>query len=122
MLLNLIRFVLLYFKIIIIYFFRVEEIDPEYMLRKSFRQYQNDKDKPKIEESIINKKILFSILLEIRFLEEKKNNIQIIDEIMISEYFHIKEQLNKLKQSMRNVINQPSNILPFLQAGRLVRV
>lgn len=93
------------------------------MLRKSFRQYQNDKDKPKIEESIIiNKKILFSILLEIRFLEEKKNNIQIIDEIMISEYFHIKEQLNKLKQSMRNVINQPSNILPFLQAGRLVRV
>jgi ATP-dependent RNA helicase DOB1 len=55
-------------------------------------------------------------------LESEYNALVIDDQDTISEYYHLRVQLNKLKENMREIIHQPLYALPFLQPGRLVRV
>eukprot|EP00300_Choanocystis_sp_HF-7_P014133 c18578_g1_i2.p1 GENE.c18578_g1_i2~~c18578_g1_i2.p1 ORF type:complete len:1024 (+),score=274.98 c18578_g1_i2:41-3073(+) len=88
---------------------RTEEADPEHMIRHSFHQFQSDRALPDMQ------KTRNELIGEIEA-------IQIEDEALVSEYHHTRQQLNKLKQELTDAINKPQHALPFLQAGRLVRV
>jgi ATP-dependent RNA helicase DOB1 len=88
---------------------RVEGVDPEYLIRKSFHQFQTDRNFPKLEQKVLE-------------LEKEKEKIVIDDEDTVSEYYHLRSQLRRLRDSMKEVINQPTHALPYLQPGRLVKV
>jgi len=88
---------------------RVEDIDPENLLKRSFHQYQQEAFIPQL-------------VAKCDSLEEEMSKMFIRDESNVIEYSSIKSQLNKLKEAMRDFINQPSYVQPFLVPGRIVKV
>ncbi|XP_046900625.1 exosome RNA helicase MTR4 [Hypomesus transpacificus] len=88
---------------------RVEEINPEYMLEKSFYQFQHYRAVPGVVEKMSS-------------LEEQYNAIQIPNEESVVTYYKIRQQLAKLAKEIEEFIHKPKYCLPFLQPGRLVKV
>ncbi|KAJ7415042.1 hypothetical protein WISP_80074 [Willisornis vidua] len=88
---------------------RVEEINPEYMLEKSFYQFQHYRTIPEIVERVNN-------------LEAQYNKIAIPNEENVVIYYRIRQQLAKLGKDIEEYIHKPKYCLPFLQPGRLVKV
>ncbi|XP_039856738.1 exosome RNA helicase MTR4 [Simochromis diagramma] len=88
---------------------RVEEINPEYMLEKSFYQFQHYRALPGVVEKI-------------KKLEEQYHTIEIPNEESVVTYFKIRQQLAKLSKEIQEFIHKPKYCLPFLQPGRLVKV
>ncbi|XP_035234652.1 exosome RNA helicase MTR4 [Anguilla anguilla] len=88
---------------------RVEEINPEYMLEKSFYQFQHYRAVPGVVEKM-------------RKLEALYNAIEIPNEESVVTYYKIRQQLVKLGKEIEEYIHKPKYCLPFLQPGRLVKV
>uniref|UniRef100_A0A8C4RKD4 Exosome RNA helicase MTR4 n=1 Tax=Erpetoichthys calabaricus TaxID=27687 RepID=A0A8C4RKD4_ERPCA len=88
---------------------RVEEINPEYMLEKSFYQFQHYRAVPGVVEKV-------------KTLEEQYNAIEIPNEESVVTYYKIRQQLAKLGKEIEEYIHKPKYCLPFLQPGRLVKV
>ncbi|GFU46746.1 exosome RNA helicase MTR4 [Trichonephila clavipes] len=88
---------------------RVDEINPEYMLERSFFQFQNYSVIPQLYEKI-------------KTLQKKHDAIHIDREDEIDSYYKIKKQLSALAEEYRAYLVQPEYCVPFFQPGRLVKV
>lgn len=115
---------------------RVEEINPEYMLEKSFYQFQHYRALPGVVESKCMVTFAVSAFLliyfettllilapaEIKKYEEQYHTIEIPNQESVVTYFKIRQQLAKLGKEIQEFIHRPKYCLPFLQPGRLVKV
>ena len=63
-----------------------------------------------------------SFLTEVKELEAKRDAIAIEDEEKVTNYYRIRQQLQKLEKEMQTHITKPIYCVPFLQPGRLVKV
>lgn len=88
---------------------RVEEINPEYMLERSFYQFQNQAAIPGLHEEY-EKKL------------EEYNGLVVEDEDAISSYYDIRQELDVLGVQFRSYITKVNYLTPFMQPGRLVKV
>lgn len=88
---------------------RVEGISPQFMLLNSFYQFQNAASVPKLEQHL-------------QQLTIEYNNVTVDDEYHVKEYYDLKKQLEGYQESVRQVVTHPGHILPFLQAGRVIKV
>ncbi|KAK0052105.1 superkiller viralicidic activity 2-like 2 isoform X1 [Biomphalaria pfeifferi] len=88
---------------------RVEDINPEYMLERSFFQFQNYAAIPALLEKLQAK-------------ESEYKALSVEDEDSISAYYRIRQQLETLGRELRHFILKPTYLLPFLQPGRVVKV
>ncbi|CAH3186779.1 unnamed protein product, partial [Porites evermanni] len=88
---------------------RVEEVNPEIMLEKSFYQFQNYASVP-------------GMIDKLRELEVKRDAFEIPNEESITAYYKIRQQLKRLGNDMLSFIHQPKFCLPFMQPGRLIQV
>ncbi|GAB6028830.1 Exosome RNA helicase MTR4 [Chamberlinius hualienensis] len=88
---------------------RVEEINPEYMLERSFCQFQHYANIPSLYEKLEKCEKEYSALTVPKLSE-------------ISMYHKTRFQLDPLLKDMRAFIMKPRYILPFLQPGRLVKL
>ncbi len=88
---------------------RVEDADPENLLRSSFHQYQQEQNAP---------------ILECRAEEIQKEAslIQVEREDVVADYYTTERLLERTRSDMSIVIREPVHCLPFLQSGRLVQV
>lgn len=88
---------------------RVEGISPEFMLERSFFQFQNNSSVPRLESRIEE-------------LKSQRDAITIEDEVNIAEYFTLYLQLQTYEKDLRDVVHHPSYCLQFIQPGRLVKI
>uniref|UniRef100_A0A1X7UR54 Exosome RNA helicase MTR4 n=1 Tax=Amphimedon queenslandica TaxID=400682 RepID=A0A1X7UR54_AMPQE len=88
---------------------RVEEINPEYMLERSFYQFQNNSTIPDLEEKV-------------KVLEKKRDALVIEDEDNVTSYYKMRDHISKLSMQMQRFITKPTYCIPFMQPGRLVNV
>ncbi|XP_008546957.1 exosome RNA helicase MTR4 [Microplitis demolitor] len=88
---------------------RVEEINPEYMLERSFFQFQNQAAIP----GLYNK---------VKELQQLYDDIVVDKFNQIASYHDIRLQLDRLKVDYRNFITKVEYILKFLQPGRMVKI
>lgn len=88
---------------------RVEEINPEYMLERSFYQFQNQSSIPDLYKCVQTK-------------QDAVNAIKIPNESSIASYYHIRDQLDSLGKQFRSFMTTPIYLVPFLQPGRMVKV
>ncbi|XP_067622006.1 exosome RNA helicase MTR4 [Eurosta solidaginis] len=88
---------------------RVEEINPEYMLERSFFQFQNQSSIPELYKQVQDK-------------QNELENIKIIEEHSVASYHHIREQLDSYGKQFKRWITKPEYLVPFLQPGRLIKV
>ncbi|XP_063928179.1 exosome RNA helicase MTR4 [Zophobas morio] len=88
---------------------RVEEINPEYMLERSFYQFQNQTAIPGLYDKYKGKL-------------EQCNSFQIESEVQIASYYNIRQQLDRLGLQFRSYLTKSNYLIPFLQPGRLVKI
>ncbi|KAL5016577.1 hypothetical protein ScPMuIL_006166 [Solemya velum] len=88
---------------------RVEEINPEYMLERSFYQFQNYSAIPELCERL-------------KSTEGEYNKMKIPSEELVASYYKIRQQLENLGKDLIGYIQNPQYLLPFLQPGRLIQV
>ncbi|KAG8195554.1 hypothetical protein JTE90_002180 [Oedothorax gibbosus] len=88
---------------------RVEEINPEYMLERSFFQFQNYSALPQLYEKITQ-------------LQQSHSSMRIDREEEVDVYYKMKKQLATLGEEYRTYIVQPEYCVPFFQPGRMVKV
>uniref|UniRef100_A0A8D8XRQ2 Superkiller viralicidic activity 2-like 2 n=1 Tax=Cacopsylla melanoneura TaxID=428564 RepID=A0A8D8XRQ2_9HEMI len=88
---------------------RVEEINPEYMLERSFYQFQNQSTIPDLAGKV-------------RELQGRVHKMKIEREAEVASYYHIRQQLDLLAKEYQSFINNPQYLIPFLQGGRLVKI
>lgn len=88
---------------------RVEEINPEYMLERSFFQFQNQSSIPTLYKETQEK-------------QKEFDEIHIPNEENIASYYQIRDQLDNLGKQFRTFITTPVYLVPFLQPGRLIKI
>lgn len=88
---------------------RVEEINPEYMLERSFFQFQNQTAIPGYYEDYQKKM-------------EHLNSFEIENEDQIASYYNIRQELNTLSIEFRIHLTKSEHLIPFLQPGRLLKI
>lgn len=88
---------------------RVDDINPEYLLDKSFFQFQNHAKIPKLRE-------------EYDELEKKIAQIKIADEKKISSFKKLTVEQDELMKEYLTFVHKPDNLKQFLRPGRLVKV
>ncbi|KAL0850985.1 hypothetical protein ABMA28_006878 [Loxostege sticticalis] len=88
---------------------RVEEINPEYMLERSFFQFQNQAAIPDLIDKVKAK-------------QQEYDALTVQQEHSVAAYCTIRSQLDLLGAQFRSFITRPEYLKPFLQPGRLVKV
>ncbi|BEI88452.1 uncharacterized protein CcaverHIS019_0111700 [Cutaneotrichosporon cavernicola] len=88
---------------------RVEGISPEYMLERSFHQFQNSLSIPALEA-------------QLAAAEKERDAITVDREDDVEEYYELRESLKMFEGDFKAVINHPDYALPFMQPGRLVEI
>ncbi|XP_066261007.1 exosome RNA helicase MTR4 [Euwallacea similis] len=88
---------------------RVEEINPEFMLERSFYQFQNQTNIPILHENYIKKLNEF-------------NAFDITKEDQVASYYAVRQELDDLAVTFRTYITKPQYLVPYMQPGRLVKI
>ena len=88
---------------------RVEEVNPEFMMERSFHQFQNYTNLPKLYEKV-------------KALESQIQSFEIDDESEVMSYYRLREQLTNLNNEFQSWLVKPQYLVPFLQPGRLVKI
>jgi ATP-dependent RNA helicase DOB1 len=88
---------------------RVEGINPEFMLQRSFFQFQNYANIPSLCEKL-------------KKFETDYEAIKFEKEHEISHYFQLRQQIESLRHQLSNIITLPKNVINFMNPGRLIHV
>lgn len=88
---------------------RVEEINPEYMLERSFFQFQNYASIPGLCDRVTQS-------------QSKCDSIEIDNEEEISSYYNLRMELENLTKIIRGYCVSPKYLVPFLNPGRVFRI
>jgi ATP-dependent RNA helicase DOB1 len=95
---------------------RVEDVDPEYLLRASFHQYQQESEAPALEAKADE-------------ADAESQAIEVVpggtpeDVAAVAEYYGLDRQLLLTQRKMMKIQRRPEHILPFVQSsGRLIDV
>lgn len=94
---------------------RAEEADPEFVIARSFAQFQGDLALPQSEATVAE-------------LETRRDAIEVgedesgVSEKDVKDYVRLREVAENMRREIRDAVFQPKYAVPFLQPGRLVRV
>lgn len=88
---------------------RVEQINPEYILERSFFQFQNYSSIPALCDRVSEG-------------EDELASMVIERESEVESYYKLQQTIENLLKERHSFITRYTYILPFLQPGRLVRV
>ena len=92
---------------------RVEDVEPEFLLRASFHQFQREKEAP-------------ALLLKAEELETEAEGVDVgsaDDSALAKEYYQMDQQLLLTKKKMSKIVQKPQYITKFLQTpGRLLDI
>eukprot|EP00045_Choanoeca_perplexa_P013276 m.149698 g.149698 ORF g.149698 m.149698 type:complete len:1039 (+) comp16301_c0_seq3:72-3188(+) len=88
---------------------RVEDINPEYMLERSFHQFQTMQAIPEAEAKM-------------KALEASRDAVVIEDEEAVKSYHSLRHQLRMFGSELQAIFTDPQYIVPFLNPGRLIEV
>jgi ATP-dependent RNA helicase DOB1 len=90
---------------------RVEEVTPQFMMSRSFRQFQVNQEAPALQAAY----------------EEKSSQLKALKADMkdydgIARFFELQDQLQSIKRDTQRVIHDPVHCLRYITPGRLVRL
>lgn len=88
---------------------RAEGVNPEYIIKRSFHQFQSERAIPEFKKKLND-------------LREQLLSIRIDNEDKIKEIINIQNQQANYNEEITKIINLPENSVPFLVPGRLIKV
>lgn len=92
---------------------RVDGIEPEYIIKRSFHQFQCENSVPAMKEKLRE--------LHEKFISPEMNQNS-ASEDFLREILAYKIQIEKYNEDVMKIINKPENLVPFLAPGRLIRI
>ncbi|KRZ91957.1 Superkiller viralicidic activity 2-like 2 [Trichinella sp. T8] len=100
--------------------FRVEGINPEFMLERSFFQFQKYSTMPALYE--IYPFMYSALKCKAEKIRMKFENIIVTKENELLGYLNVKKDIEKLQEKMLAYITKANYIAPFLLPGRLLHI
>ena len=99
---------------------RVEDADPENLLKSSFHQYQQEQNAPELERQAYE---LLEQAQEITFTDvQLEGKTVTVTEEDINEYYTLTSLAKKITYDVYQIVLQPKFVLPFLNSGRLIKI
>ena len=89
---------------------RIEDIVPQDIIMQSFHQFQNERILPEIKAKLTER------------LDEYQSLKTIPGEKLIRQKKKLIVKREQIGRAIRKIVSQPENIVPFLVAGRLIRI
>ncbi len=92
---------------------RVEGIEPEYIIKRSFHQFQSESSVPAMKNKLreYHEKLIS---------EELNQDVQY--ESYLRDILNYKNQIEKYDDEISRIITKPENLVPFLSPGRLIKI
>jgi len=88
---------------------RVEDANPENLIRSSFHQFQQERDAPELERQAVE-------------LRKEASSVVIEHGDAVQEYDKLSKLLYLKKKEINDIVMRPEFCLPFLQCGRLIHI
>ncbi|KAJ6238352.1 exosome RNA helicase mtr4 [Anaeramoeba flamelloides] len=88
---------------------RIEGINPEYLMSRSFFQFQCERQLPRKKQQIEELKI-------------ESNDIKIINESKIKKFYELSEKIQELSVEIQQIRTKPFYSFGYMKPGRLVRI
>ncbi|CAI2379541.1 unnamed protein product [Moneuplotes crassus] len=88
---------------------KLQDYKPEFLIKRSFKQFQNDKGTPQAKERLSE-------------LEKEIKGIKIKKHEEIQEYFDIKKQIASFMDASREIYQKEEHVIAFLVPGRLIHL
>jgi len=92
---------------------RVEGVEPEYIIKRSFHQFQCESSVPAMKEKL---KELHETFISPEMNQNEDN------ENVLREILAYKIQIEKYKEDTSKIISKPEYLVPFLAPGRLIKI
>uniref|UniRef100_A0A0K0CVH9 Helicase ATP-binding domain-containing protein n=1 Tax=Angiostrongylus cantonensis TaxID=6313 RepID=A0A0K0CVH9_ANGCA len=88
---------------------RVEGVNPEFMLERSFYQFQNFDAIPELQRKVNEK------LYEV-------DNMRVEHERDVTAFFDMEKQIANLRKTIKKTMHMPKYLVPFLHVGRMLHI
>jgi len=98
----------------------VEGADPDYMIQRSFHQFQKDRAALEVQEQKRDLEAELGRIEDLKAVVEDDTKYSFNVDEAIADYFYITKELEKKKEEIRQVMIKPDNIAPFLNPGRIL--
>eukprot|EP00930_Biecheleria_cincta_P028758 TRINITY_DN20049_c0_g1_i1.p1 TRINITY_DN20049_c0_g1~~TRINITY_DN20049_c0_g1_i1.p1 ORF type:complete len:1065 (+),score=272.73 TRINITY_DN20049_c0_g1_i1:63-3257(+) len=99
---------------------RLEGADPDYMIQRSFHQFQKDKSALEIRNQKKDLEVQLANIEDIKKAVQDDTRYNFDVDEAIADYYYISKELEKRSEERRQIVIRPENIAPFLNPGRLV--
>jgi ATP-dependent RNA helicase DOB1 len=103
---------------------RVEDVDPEYLLRASFHQFQQEDEAPALLEKALELEAQAQTITipTVTPLNKNDSDDATDNELLVEDYFEMSKQLELTQERIMKIARKPEHILPFLASGRLLYI
>ena len=91
---------------------RLEGMESEYIVKRSFRQFQNMRSVPKLKHNL---GVLYS-----KYMSVDKGDYD--RDYMLYEIYSLYKKIETINDDVHDKVITPPNVIPFLRFGRLVKV
>lgn len=88
---------------------KLQDYKPEFLIKKSFKQFQNDKEYPNIKKHLAK-------------LHGQINELVVEKPKQVEEYFKIEKQMDECRKKVKQIYQREENIISFLVPGRIIRI
>ncbi|EDO06517.1 rRNA-processing arch domain family protein [Babesia bovis T2Bo] len=92
---------------------RIENTTPEFLIERSFLQFQRDKHSRKFQEQLIEVR---------REIDEKRSMLKNEDLVELTRLYTLRKELAQVKDAISQAVAKDLRMLNFLNFGRLVRL
>jgi len=99
---------------------RIEGANPDYMIQRSFHQFQKDRDAMDVQEKRRDLETQLAGIEDLRSVVKDDQKYAFSVDEAIADYYYLTKELERRKDDLRQIVTQPENVAPFLNPGRLV--
>jgi ATP-dependent RNA helicase DOB1 len=99
---------------------RLEGTTPDYMISRSFHQFQKDKDTMEAQEQRCTLEIELAGVEDLRAAVQDDAKYAFNVDEAIADYYYITKEQDKKREELRLEVIRPEHITPFLLPGRLL--
>jgi len=101
---------------------RIEGTSPDYMIQRSFHQFQKDRDALAMHEKRRDLETELSSIDDLRAVVKDDTMYTFNVDEAIADYYYLDKELERKREELRQIVARPEHIAPFLNPGRLVRM
>mmetsp|Transcript_95215 Transcript_95215/g.308313 ORF Transcript_95215/g.308313 Transcript_95215/m.308313 type:complete len:1047 (-) Transcript_95215:81-3221(-) len=99
---------------------RLESANPDYMIQRSFLQFQKDRDALSLQDQKRDLEVELTRIDDLRVVVKDDTHYDFNIDEAIADHYYIVKEMNKKSEELRQIVTRPENIAPFLNPGRLV--